>query len=241
MSASSFHLLSDTVPTVEKILSECSKIEKMYVDLVKNLEKDSKKGIVVFSQFTKFLNLFRIVLNEKLGEKIQILMYTGEMSMKERLKNVELFNQKNKIPSVILVSIGAGACGISLQEGSETVMMTEPNYNPFMDKQAHERVHRMGQTKQVKVYSYIVNNSVEIWMDSLRNKKLSLASKCNLSSDVDHIPSIFTMEEIGNLFKHYVWDNPNKTKKNKTKKTKKNKTKKTKKKKTKKTKKNKNQ
>jgi len=41
------------------------------------------------------------------------------------------------------------------------VHLLEPQWNPSTEEQALDRVHRMGQTRLVKTYRYIVKNSID--------------------------------------------------------------------------------
>ena len=106
-------------------------------------------------------------------------MFNGSMNIKERNKVVDEFNVSNK-PRVILVSLMAGGTGLSLHHGSSTVIISEPYYNPFIEQQAEERVHRIGQTEQVKVIRYVTKNSIETWMQSMKDKKTCIAGEFNL-------------------------------------------------------------
>jgi Helicase conserved C-terminal domain len=54
------------------------------------------------------------------------------------------------------------ACGLGLNlSAADTVIFVEPDWNPFVDLQAMDRVHRIGQTKPVTVYRLVADETIE--------------------------------------------------------------------------------
>ena len=72
---------------------------------------------------------------------------------------VNLFQQNNEI-FCFLLSTRAGGLGVNLT-AADTVIFYDNDWNPTMDAQATDRVHRIGQTKPVSVYRLITKNTVE--------------------------------------------------------------------------------
>lgn len=186
---------------VDDVLEHNSKVEKMINDIDRAVDADPKKGVVFFSQFTSFLSVFEDVIKE-IMPGVEILTFFGNMSMSARDAVVKKFNTSRN-PRVILVSLMAGGVGLSLHHGSNTVMLAEPYYNPFLEKQAEERVHRLGQEEVVKVYRYTMNNSVESWINGLKKKKLTLAGDLDFINR-DEVPVNFNFDDIGDLFREHV-------------------------------------
>ena len=186
---------------VDEVLENNAKVEKMINDLDRAVDADPKKGVVFFSQFTSFLTIFEDIITE-IMPGVEVLKFFGNMSKNARDEVVKKFNTSRE-PRVILVSLMAGGVGLSLHHGSNTVMLAEPYYNPFVEKQAEERVHRLGQEEIVKVYRYSMNNSVESWIEGLKKKKLTLAGGLDLVNQ-DSIPVNFNFDDIGDLFREHV-------------------------------------
>lgn len=186
---------------IDDVLENNSKVERMVNDIDRAVDADPKKGVVFFSQFTSFLEIFGDVIKE-IMPGVEILKFFGNMSKSTRDTVVERFNT-SRHPRVILVSLMAGGVGLSLHHGSNTVMLAEPYYNPFAEKQAEERVHRLGQKEVVKVYRYYMNNSVESWIEGLKKKKLTLASGLEFVNQ-DDVPVNFNFDDIGDLFREHV-------------------------------------
>jgi SNF2 family DNA or RNA helicase len=75
---------------------------------------------------------------------------------------------------VMLVSIGAGGLGLNLTTANKVFMM-EPQFNPAAEAQAVDRVHRLGQDREVVIKRFVINDSFEEKMVALQNKKKKLA------------------------------------------------------------------
>lgn len=58
---------------------------------------------------------------------------------------IDLYNQDDTI-FAFLLSTRAGGVGINLA-AADTVIIHDVDFNPYNDKQAEDRCHRMGQTK----------------------------------------------------------------------------------------------
>lgn len=182
-----------------RVLNECAKVNRMINDIDGQLCKDEKKGVVVYSEFTSFLIILKKVIEDQLVG-VEVLEYNGEMSVKEKNEAVDQFNTSRE-PRVILVSLTSGGTGISLHHGSASVFIAEPYWNNFLIKQAQERVHRQGQTAQVEMFNYCTNNSVEMWVQAVADRKESEASMLALG---DNKTDNYTFDELSNLFKEHV-------------------------------------
>ena len=125
---------------------------------------------VVFSGWTTYLDLIQIALEDN---KIAFVRLDGKMSRKNRNAALEAFRDDPKV-RVILISINAGGLGLNLTSGSRVYVM-EPQFNPAAEAQAVDRVHRLGQTREVVINHYIMENSFEEKMLELQRRKQDLA------------------------------------------------------------------
>ncbi len=126
----------------------------------------SGKKAVVFSQFVKFLDRIKAKVSLDFPEA-DIFELTG--STIDRQKPVEDF-QKTKKPAVIFVSLRAGGTGITLT-GADYVFIADPWWNPAVEEQAIDRVHRIGKSEDVMVYRLISEGTVEENVRKLQLKK----------------------------------------------------------------------
>jgi SNF2 family DNA or RNA helicase len=130
---------------------------------------------VVFSGWTSHLDLIEKALNR---EGITFTRLDGKMTRTARNLAMEEFRDNPDV-QVILVSIMAGGLGLNLTTAN-TVYVMEPQFNPAAEAQAVDRVHRLGQTREVRTVRFIMHDSFEDKMLELQEKKRRLA---NLSMD----------------------------------------------------------
>ena len=101
------------------------------------------------------------------------LRLDGGTKTEERASYVQLFNAKDSDIRVFILSTRAGGLGLNLQS-ADTVIIYDSDWNPHQDLQAQDRAHRIGQTKQVYVFRFITENSVEERMLERAAQKLRL-------------------------------------------------------------------
>ncbi|KAH6891507.1 SNF2 family N-terminal domain-containing protein [Thelonectria olida] len=113
---------------------------------------------VVFSTWTSMLDLIGRALSIN-GFNFQRL--DGTKSLSQRRQALAVF-RKDPSCTVLLASIGCAGVGIDLTAASR-VHIVEPGWNPMLERQALDRVHRLGQTKEVISFRYVVagTDSVE--------------------------------------------------------------------------------
>ena len=125
---------------------------------------------VVFSGWTANLDLIQIALEDN---NIRYVRLDGRMSRKNRNASLDAFRDDPEV-CVILISITAGGLGLNLTSGSKVYVM-EPQFNPAAEAQAVDRVHRLGQKREVFTCRYIMEGSFEEKMLELQRKKQNLA------------------------------------------------------------------
>lgn len=95
------------------------------------------------------------------------------MTREKRDRSMQAFREDPSI-RVMLVSIGAGGLGLNLTTANKVFMM-EPQFNPAAEAQAVDRVHRLGQDREVIIKRFVINDSFEEKMVALQMKKKKLA------------------------------------------------------------------
>ncbi|HRD55450.1 MAG TPA: SNF2-related protein [Parachlamydiaceae bacterium] len=158
----------------------------MLIELLQTLMEGGHKT-VIFSQYTRMLSIMRHDL-EKKGIRFEYL----DGSSKNRLSIVKKFNEDQNIP-VFLVSLKAGGTGLNLV-GADTVIHYDMWWNPAVENQATDRVHRIGQKNSVSSYKLVTANTIEEKILELQNRKRGLVKKV-ISSDEEAISKL-TWEEV---------------------------------------------
>ena len=132
---------------------------------------DEGRKVLVFSQFTSFLELIGVRLAE---QGVDYYTITGETPKRRRVELVDEFNG-NDVP-VFLISLKAGNTGLNLV-GASVVVHADPWWNAAAQNQATDRAHRIGQTQDVNVYQIVAKDTIEERILKLQEKKTELAQQ----------------------------------------------------------------
>lgn len=159
---------------------------EMLMELLQTL-MDGKHKTVIFSQYTRMLNIMREDF-QKRGIKFEYL----DGSSKNRLSIVKKFNEDENTP-VFLVSLKAGGSGLNLV-GADTVIHYDMWWNPAVENQATDRVHRLGQKNSVSSYKLITLNTIEEKIQELHKRKKTLVKE--VVSHDDDVLGKLTWEEV---------------------------------------------
>ncbi len=139
--------------------------------IVEKIEEivDNNEQAIIFSHFLNMLSLFESVVREK---KIPYIRIDGSTSQRQRL--IDEFNQGSA--KVALLSLMAAGSGINLT-GANHVIHADRWWNPAVEDQATDRVHRIGQKKNVFVYQILTIGTLEEKIDRLLTKKKGMADQ----------------------------------------------------------------
>ena len=163
--------------THPELIEECkgSGIGSAKFDLLKDkcseLIQENHK-VVIFSQFTSMLD---IIQDWIISEDIHYERIDGSVTGKNRINAVDRFQNSNK-PTLFLISLKAGGVGINLTS-ADYVIHVDPWWNPAIEAQATDRVHRMGQKNKVIVYKLISEDTIEEKIQVLQNEKRQLLTE----------------------------------------------------------------
>lgn len=149
---------------------------------------------IVFSQFTSMLDLMEPHLKHS---NIRYVRYDGSMRPDEREASLNSLRKDDKC-RVLLCSLKCGSLGLNLTAASRVVIF-EPFWNPFVEEQAIDRVHRLNQTVDVKVYRLTVRGTVEARILELQEKKRELAKA---AIEGGKAVGKLSMQDILSLFRH---------------------------------------
>ncbi|KAL8853561.1 MAG: hypothetical protein Q9221_001547 [Calogaya cf. arnoldii] len=154
---------------VRKTWESSAKIERtMEILQAINARKEGEKTII-FSQFTSLLDLLEVPIYDH-GMKYQ--RYDGSMSSNARNDAVMEFTDKPEC-KIMLVSLRAGNAGLNLVAASQVIIM-DPFWNPYVEEQAIDRAHRIGQRRPVQVHRILVPGTVEDRILELQEKKRAM-------------------------------------------------------------------
>ncbi|KAL3671734.1 hypothetical protein V7S43_003644 [Phytophthora oleae] len=183
----------------------CGRLESTKLDaLMEELKKvrARRERVLVISQWTSFLDMIAERLeahnaqcetrlssledaSREGNEVIAFAMLDGRMPAKDREQVVRNFQQQEDSRDmgpvvgppldVLLLSLRTGGLGLNLTAAAHVFIM-EPSWNPSLERQAIDRAHRFGQTREVRVVRFIVKGSIEERVVALQNKKRQLTA-----------------------------------------------------------------
>jgi len=155
-----------------------AKVTTLLSHLKRQRKEDPSMKSVVFSQFTSFLDLLAPAL-ESAG--IHYFRFDGSMAQKARAAVLTEFANRPK-GCILLLSLRAGGVGLNLT-CAKAVFMMDPWWSWAVEAQAIDRVHRMGQTEEVKVVRFVVEASIEEKMLKVQERKKFIASSLGMMSE----------------------------------------------------------
>jgi SNF2 family DNA or RNA helicase len=184
------------IPGVHSDVHQSGKVQVLLTRLTDALEGDGRRKIVIFSQFVQLLRRIKPLVATTFPG-VALFELTGET--KDRAKPVDQF-QKEAGPAVIFVSLRAGGTGITLH-AADYVFLLDPWWNPAVESQAVDRVHRIGQDKRVFVYRMITEGTVEQRIQQLKQEKRELFENTlgHLGSAKDLSEHFGDLEELARL------------------------------------------
>jgi SNF2 family DNA or RNA helicase len=144
-----------------------AKLNLLVEQLTEVLDEGHKA--LVFSQFTTMLDIVKTRL-DKAGIAYEYL----DGKTNNRQERIDRFQSDESCP-VFLISLKAGGTGLNLT-AADFVYLLDPWWNPAVESQAIDRVHRLGQTKPVFAYRLIAKDTVEEKILELQAKKSDLAN-----------------------------------------------------------------
>uniref|UniRef100_A0A146Z2W6 DNA helicase n=1 Tax=Fundulus heteroclitus TaxID=8078 RepID=A0A146Z2W6_FUNHE len=131
--------------------------------------KSKGDRVVLFSQFTMMLDIVEVFLKHLQHRYVRL---DGSTPIADRIVLIDEYNTDPDI-FVFLLSTRAGGLGINLTSAN-VVILHDIDCNPYNDKQAEDRCHRVGQTRTVQVIKLISKDSIEDSILQLGHKKLKL-------------------------------------------------------------------
>lgn len=151
---------------------KCSSKIKSLMEIIREKVSLGEK-IVVVSQWVKMLDIVREIVSKNFQD-IETVSLQGNMSMKSRQQSINDF-QNNMDIKICYISLMSSAEGINLTAANNLVLL-DTWWNRSKMVQVSDRVHRIGQTRDVNIYKLSVGgeNSIEKRVDALISKKEKL-------------------------------------------------------------------
>jgi len=125
--------------------------------------------ILLFSQWTKILDLIEHLMHSL---SLTFLRLDGQTDVRGRQDLIDTFNKDDKIP-IFLLSTRAGGMGLNLT-AADVCILHDLDFNPFNDRQAEDRCHRIGQKKPVTVIKMVTEGTIDEDIYRMQERKESM-------------------------------------------------------------------
>lgn len=164
----------------------------LFVELLSEI-RDSGQKVVVFSQYLEMLDIIERYLEDN---QIQYAGIRG--STRDRKEQLKKFKE-DKECEVFVASLKAVGVGVDLVSAS-VVIHYDRWWNPAVEDQATDRVHRIGQKRGVQVFKLVTRNTVEEHIDQLIKKKIHLMKGVLGYDEEEHLKR-FSHEDLQELMR----------------------------------------
>ncbi|EFJ50690.1 hypothetical protein VOLCADRAFT_80059 [Volvox carteri f. nagariensis] len=154
--------------TGEHLIENSGKLVLLDKLLPRLKERDSR--VLIFSQMTRMIDILE---DYCLYRGYGYCRIDGNTGGDDRDNMIDEFNKPNSSKFIFLLSTRAGGLGINLAT-ADIVVLYDSDWNPQMDLQAMDRAHRIGQKKEVQVFRFCIENSIEEKVIEKAYKKLRL-------------------------------------------------------------------
>ncbi|KAF5357721.1 hypothetical protein D9758_007422 [Tetrapyrgos nigripes] len=147
-----------------------TKMKYMMNEIVRLAKEHPDEKTMVVSQWTSCLKLVSEYLDEN---GIAHVRYQGDMSRNERDKSVRVFMARDKA-KVLLMSLKCGGVGLNLTRANNVISL-DLGWSQAIEDQAFDRVHRLGQVRDVRVSRLVIENTVEDRILNMQQRKKDIA------------------------------------------------------------------
>ncbi|XP_076232532.1 SWI/SNF-related, matrix-associated actin-dependent regulator of chromatin, subfamily a, containing DEAD/H box 1 [Calliopsis andreniformis] len=151
----------------QELIPEAGKL-RVLDELLPKLKEEGHR-VLIFSQFTMVLDILEEYLTIR-GKTY--LRLDGSTPVTDRQFLINQYTEDENI-FIFLLSTKAGGLGINLTT-ADTVIIHDIDFNPYNDKQAEDRCHRVGQKRPVNIIRLLSEGTIEEGMYELAQDKLHL-------------------------------------------------------------------
>ena len=123
---------------------------ELLIDILENILSADEK-VLIFTQYVEMGKIIQKLVSQKL--KTEVLFLHGSQSLNEKSEVIDTF-QENPDYKILVATLKTGGTGLNLT-AAQNVIHYDLWWNPAIENQATDRVHRIGQENDVMVYRFI--------------------------------------------------------------------------------------
>ncbi|KAG7359848.1 SNF2-related protein [Nitzschia inconspicua] len=155
-------------PLGEHLVENCGKMV-LLDKLLKRLQENGHR-VLLFTQMTRILDIMEDYM---VMRRFKYCRIDGNTSYELREDYIDAFNAPGSDKFIFLLSTRAGGLGINLQT-ADVVILYDSDWNPQADLQAQDRAHRIGQKREVQVFRFVTEHTIEEKIVERAQQKLKL-------------------------------------------------------------------
>ena len=158
-------------------IQESGKME-LLADILENILSVDEK-VIIFTQYVEMGKIIKKLISKKF--KQEVLFLHGSQTLKEKTEVIDTF-QEDEDYKILVATLKTGGTGLNLT-AARNVIHYDLWWNPAVENQATDRVHRIGQDKDVMVYRLITKGTLEEEIDAISKRKTDLAGKAIINDE----------------------------------------------------------
>lgn len=170
----------------------------MLLDKLLTRLKANGSRVLLFSQMARVLDILE---DYCIFRGYQYCRIDGQTDHEDRIQAIEEYNRPGSEKFIFLLTTRAGGLGINLAT-ADIVILYDSDWNPQVDLQAQDRAHRIGQQKQVCVFRFITEHSVEEKIIERALQKLRLDQLVIQQGKLTNANKPLTQEEMLTMIRH---------------------------------------
>ena len=159
--------------------------------LIKNILKQKEKVII----WSCFVDNIRILY--KRYKKFGSLILYGDIPIEKRNETVKQFRNNDEF-MILIANPAAAREGLTLTSANNAIYL-DRNFNLADYLQSQDRIHRISQTKECRIYKLIAKNTIDEYIDEIIYKKQKWAEFVQGDINNAEIKQYLTKEEILNI------------------------------------------
>ena len=169
--------LAQEIIDAYKVLKKDSKIEKL-IEIVEKVLKEDKEAKILL--YTKHPTTLRYIVEKLAPYNLKIVEFIGGLSREEKTEKIKEF----KTNAQLMISTETGAEGLNFQFCNILINYDLP-WNPMSVEQRIGRLDRIGQTRDMQIYSLATKGTMEEHVVDLIINKM-----CCIGLVIGELPTI---------------------------------------------------
>lgn len=121
--------------------------------------------------------------------------YDGSITLFQRSSTLQSFRENERV-TILLMSLKAGGCGLNLSNAS-VILFVDVWWNPTTEMQTIDRVHRLGQLRDVEIVRFVAKDTIEEKILKLQEQRKYMM---NSESLIDLSLNKLSTEDLKYLF-----------------------------------------